>query len=29
MRRRAANHQLEQVGRELRSMMPWIKEGGH
>ncbi|MGH2365418.1 MAG: ketol-acid reductoisomerase [Chloroflexota bacterium] len=29
LRRQAANHQLEQVGKELRSMMPWIKEGGH
>ncbi|MDE3078130.1 MAG: ketol-acid reductoisomerase, partial [Chloroflexota bacterium] len=29
LRRRAREHQLEKVGKELRSMMPWIKEGGH
>jgi ketol-acid reductoisomerase len=26
MRRRAAEHQIEQVGEKLREMMPWIKE---
>jgi ketol-acid reductoisomerase len=26
MRRRAAEHQIEQVGEKLRDMMPWIKE---
>jgi ketol-acid reductoisomerase len=25
MRRRAAEHPIEQVGRELRAMMPWLK----
>jgi len=25
MRRRAAQHQIEQVGEQLRAMMPWIK----
>jgi ketol-acid reductoisomerase len=25
MRRRAAEHQIEQVGEQLRAMMPWIK----
>ncbi len=29
LRKRNAEHQLEQVGKELRSMMPWIKAGGH
>ncbi len=29
LRKRNAEHQLEQVGKELRSMMPWIKPGGH
>jgi ketol-acid reductoisomerase len=24
MRRRAAEHPIEQVGRELRGMMPWL-----
>jgi ketol-acid reductoisomerase len=24
LRRRAAEHQIEQVGAELRAMMPWI-----
>jgi ketol-acid reductoisomerase len=27
MRAEAADHQVEQVGRELRSMMPWIQAG--
>jgi ketol-acid reductoisomerase len=26
MRRRASEHQIEQVGRELRGMMPWMKK---
>jgi len=26
MRRRASEHQIEQVGEKLREMMPWIKE---
>jgi ketol-acid reductoisomerase len=26
MRRRAAEHQIEEVGEKLRAMMPWIKE---
>jgi ketol-acid reductoisomerase len=26
MRRRAAQHQIEQVGEQLRAMMPWIKQ---
>jgi ketol-acid reductoisomerase len=26
MRRRAADHNIEQVGEKLRAMMPWIKE---
>jgi ketol-acid reductoisomerase len=26
MRRRAAEHEIEQVGEKLRDMMPWIKE---
>ena len=27
MRRRAAEHPIEEVGERLRGMMPWIKEG--
>ncbi len=27
MRRRAAEHQIEEVGEKLRAMMPWIAEG--
>ena len=27
LRRRAAEHQIETVGKELRAMMPWIGEG--
>ena len=27
MRRRAAEHPLEEVGEKLRAMMPWIAEG--
>ena len=26
MRRRAAEHQIEEVGEKLRGMMPWISE---
>ena len=26
MRRRAREHQVEQVGERLRAMMPWIRE---
>ena len=26
MRRRAAQHQIEEVGEKLRAMMPWIKQ---
>ena len=26
MRKEQAGHQIEQVGGDLRSMMPWIKE---
>ena len=26
MRRRAAQHQIEEVGERLRAMMPWIKQ---
>jgi ketol-acid reductoisomerase len=29
LRKRAAEHELERVGKDLRSMMPWIKPGGH
>ncbi len=29
LRKRNAEHELEKVGKELRSMMPWIKPGGH
>ncbi|MHB8619704.1 MAG: ketol-acid reductoisomerase [Chloroflexota bacterium] len=29
MRKNAQEHELERVGKELRSMMPWIKQGGH
>jgi len=29
LRKRGADHELERVGKELRSMMPWIKPGGH
>ena len=29
MRKNASEHELERVGKELRSMMPWIKQGGH
>ena len=28
LRRRAAEHQIEQVGAELRAMMPWIGQCG-
>jgi ketol-acid reductoisomerase len=27
MREEAAGEQIEQVGKDLRSMMPWIEEG--
>ncbi|HIM41578.1 MAG TPA: ketol-acid reductoisomerase, partial [Rhodospirillales bacterium] len=27
MRRRAAEHPIEEVGEKLRAMMPWIAEG--
>jgi ketol-acid reductoisomerase len=27
MRRRAAEHPVEQVGERLRAMMPWIGKG--
>jgi ketol-acid reductoisomerase len=27
MRKRDANHQIEQVGAQLRAMMPWSEEG--
>ena len=27
MRRRAAEHPIEEVGERLRAMMPWITEG--
>jgi ketol-acid reductoisomerase len=27
MRRRAAEHPIEQVGARLRDMMPWITKG--
>ena len=27
MRRRAAEHGIEEVGEKLRAMMPWIAEG--
>jgi ketol-acid reductoisomerase len=26
LRRRAAEHQIEEVGAKLRAMMPWIKQ---
>ena len=26
LRRRASEHQIEQVGKQLRAMMPWIGE---
>ena len=26
MRRRAAEHQIEEIGERLRAMMPWIKQ---
>ena len=26
MRRRAAEHDIEKVGEQLRAMMPWIKQ---
>jgi ketol-acid reductoisomerase len=29
LRKRNAETELERVGKELRSMMPWIKTGGH
>jgi len=29
LRKRGAESELERVGKELRSMMPWIKAGGH
>jgi ketol-acid reductoisomerase len=29
LRKRGAETELERVGKELRSMMPWIKAGGH
>ncbi|HLG69656.1 MAG TPA: ketol-acid reductoisomerase, partial [Chloroflexota bacterium] len=29
LRKRNAETELERVGKELRSMMPWIKPGGH
>ncbi len=28
MRAEAADHQVEKVGKDLRSMMPWIESGG-
>jgi ketol-acid reductoisomerase len=27
LRRKAAEHQIEEVGEQLRSMMPWIGQG--
>ncbi len=27
MRRRAAEHPIEEIGEKLRAMMPWIAEG--
>ena len=29
LRRRAAEHQIEQVGAELRAMMPWIGQAAN
>jgi ketol-acid reductoisomerase len=27
LRRKASEHQIEEVGEQLRSMMPWIGQG--